>query len=250
MIITSLYHFSSSSLGYNLRMQPDLLSHISAISRQTLPPNADVLTAASALGSGLRVLLLDESMMPRLASPFECTLTTGDMEADGELGCDVTLVVHRGDVAHTVYEVEARMPYEQRIALADLALPERGDTVLLQGLLDSTVYLGSLASYDTDITRALLMPMIPLRDGAAFRRYLVETQLYWWGWRGMVRDELLRRFGATIPPTRLDSAITQVHSRLGAVLLKLSRRGLPFALVDVTFDDRQVDGIRWRLEAL
>jgi hypothetical protein len=158
---------------------------------------------------------------------------------------NVRLIVHEGDAQATASEVEARMIEGERVALLDRRYTQRGDPELLQALLDSTVYLSSLAAYDTDLTRILAALLTPMRDGMAFREYLAHTLLYQCSWQAVVRGEIERRFGQAISDER--PAGDQARARLGATLVKLGQRGLRFELRALGFEGGRLDGFWFRL---
>lgn len=132
----------------------------------------------------------------------------------------------------------------QRIALLD----ESADPALLGALLDSVVYVGNLAALDTDLERTLAAVMVPLRDGAAFRRYLAHSALMQWVWEGIVREEVERRFGPVVDPRDLPLALDQTRSRLGAWLVRLGKRGLRYQMRRFGFHHNQLDHFWIELE--
>lgn len=219
-------------------MQPDLVAHWSAFARQPLPAGEGGFLAARSLSGG--TLLVH--------APAELDLSLpGIARCDDPEEANLSLVAHTGDAAAAAAQVEERMVLGERVALWDARLPQRADPALFEALLASTVYLGNLAAYDTDLTRLLLTAMIPVRDGTAFRRYLATNMLYWWGWRAVTQAEIERRFGALIPPDAQARAVTQARSRLGAHLHRMGRRGLRFRLGEVSFPGGQVAALRFEL---
>jgi hypothetical protein len=219
----------------------DLLPHLAAISASNLPADArcgrSPLSVASALNNGnlLGVFTTEPALIARLP---------GITLIDDPEAANVSLVVHRGDARATAAKVEERMLMGQRIALWDAS----GDPALLEALLDSIVYVGNLAALDTDLERTLAAVMTPLREGAAFRRYLAHSALTQWVWDGIVREEVERRFGQAIDPRDLPRALDQTRSRLGAWLVRLGKRGLRYQIQRFGFRHNRLDAFWLELE--
>jgi hypothetical protein len=160
---------------------------------------------------------------------------------------DIALVLHLpgADAQVTAYTVQAMFSAGHRVALVDVSAAgeERADPALLPALAGTTVYISNLAAFDVDVRRALAAVFTPIRDGAAHRRYLAHTILYYWAWRGIVEHEVRGVFDAGIPDRWMLRATTQARSRLGAVMLKLRGRGLRYFVGEVGFDGGRVDGM-------
>jgi hypothetical protein len=219
----------------------DLLPHLAAISASHLPADAQSgrssLVVARALNNGNPLGVFTNE--PELIAHLPGIAFVDDPEA-----ANVSLVVHRGDPRATAADVEERMLMGQRIALLD----EAADTALLEALLDSMVYLGNLAALDTDLEQTLAAVMVPLRDGAAFRRYLAHSALMQWVWESIVREEVERRFGSVIDARDLPLALDQTRSRLGAWLVRLGKRGLRYQMKRFGFRHNRLDALWIELE--
>jgi hypothetical protein len=219
----------------------NLLPHLAAISASSLPADAQSgrspLSVALALNNGSRLGVYTTE--PGLIAHLPGVTVVDDPEA-----ANVSLVLHRGDAGATATDVEERMLMGQRIALLD----ESADPALLEALLDSIVYVGNLAALDTELERTLAAVLVPLRDGAAFRRYLAHSALIQWVWEGIVREEVERRFGPVIDPRDLPLALDQTRSRLGAWLVRLSKRGLRYQMRRFGFHHNRLDGFWMELE--
>jgi hypothetical protein len=223
-------------------MRPfELLPHLAAIAASSLPADAhsgrSPLAVARALNNGNPLGVFTNE--PGLIAHLPGITFVDDPEA-----ANVSLVVHRGDPRATAADVEERMLMGQRIALLD----ESADPALLGALLDSVVYVGNLAALDTDLERTLAAVMVPLRDGAAFRRYLAHSALMQWVWEGIVREEVERRFGPVVDPRDLPLALDQTRSRLGAWLVRLGKRGLRYQMRRFGFHHNQLDHFWIELE--
>lgn len=215
----------------------DLAPFLGSIARREVQIGADPLEAARRLSEGAPL---------RMYAP-QGARAEGDQviwvhEASQ---ANVTLVIHQGQAGMTAHEVEVRMNEGQRVALLDRKYAGRGDPQLLHALLDSTVYLSSLAAYDTDLMRVLAALLTPMRDGAAFREYLAQSLLYQCAWQGLVRAEIERRFGQAVRDER--RASDQARARLGATLVRMGRRGLRFEVRQLGFHDGRLDGFWFRL---
>ena len=103
---------------------------------------------------------------------------------------------------------------------------------------------------DTDPERTIAAVMTPLREGAALRHYLADSLLRQWIWPQVVRPEVERLFGAEIRPRAVLRAETQTRARLGAWLVKLKRRGLPFEIQQIGFTDMRLDGFWMTLQTV
>jgi hypothetical protein len=173
----------------------------------------------------------------------------GIARVDDPDDANVTLVVHRGEARATAAAIEALFTDGRRVALWDSSHEAgRGDLRLMAALLDTTVYIGNLAACDTTLERTLAAVLVPLRSGAAFRRYLTTSILYQWVWADGVREEVERRFGETLNARDLARAIIQVDSRFGAWLTRLGRRGLRERVGQIAFVGGRVDGLQIVLE--
>lgn len=170
------------------------------------------------------------------------------VEDDSEAEADLTLVIYRDDPARTAAEIEERMQLGQRVALVDQRSPGWFDPALMDALLASTVYIGNLAAYDTDLDAALALAITPPRNGRAFRAALAGRLIRLWAWDALVREEVLRRFGPVIAPELLPKAVMHSRTRLGAHLLRLHRRGLRFHIGTITFAENRVDGMSFTLK--
>jgi hypothetical protein len=159
---------------------------------------------------------------------------------------NVTLIAHGGDARVTAERVEECFVLGQRVALWDA----HADPELIAALLDTIIYFGNLAAVDTDLERTLAAVMTPLRSGEALRRYLAESLLYQWVWAAVVRPEVARLVGEQIDPRDLLRAETQARSRLGAWLMKLKRRGLPYEIQQIGFKGGRLDGFWMKLQAV
>jgi hypothetical protein len=216
-----------------------LLPHLEAIAKQRLPGaarRAGVLRAAHALSGGASVYRADGGA---LALP-------GLVAVDSPEQANLTLVVHHGDGRAVAADIEERFAAGERVALWDAA---GGDLSLLDALLDSTVYIGSLAALDVDLEGALALAIVPVRDGLAHRRALAYGLLNAWVWRSSVYAELQRRFGLHLSARDLPRAETQVRARMGAWTARLGRRGLRFQVGRMGFRNGALDGFWYRLEA-
>ncbi len=160
---------------------------------------------------------------------------------------NVTLIVHHGDPRLTAQRVEDCFTLGQRVALWD----PQTDPALIDALLNTIIYLGNLAALDTDLERTLAAVMTPLREGAALRHYLADSLLRQWIWAQVVRPEVERLVGGdVIQPRQLLRAETQTRARLGAWLMKVKRRGLPYQIQQIGFKDNRLDGFWLKLQAV
>jgi hypothetical protein len=221
-------------------MPPDLIPLFAQIAHRDVPPGSDLLTATQQLSSGAGLLVYP-------LHPLTVDVPDIELVADPE-EANVTLIVHKENPRVTAALVEERMLLGERVVLVDSLFSNSADSDLIEALLASTVYFSSLAAYDVDLKRTLLAAMIPIREGLAFRRYLANNLIYWWAWRAVVRAELLRRFGETIPAGDMPKAITQARSRVGAHLVRLHRRGLRFNIRKLGFNANRVDGFWFDLQ--
>lgn len=222
----------------------DLLPHLAAIAGRTMtdrdfaPYQAESpLQYAHRLydGGTLAVYCADETV--------SLALTGIERVGDPE-DANVTLIIHRGDAAATAAQVETQFIDGHRVALWDASKTDgRGDLRLISALMDTIIYVGNLASCDTDLERTLATVLVPLRDGAAFRHYLTVSIVLQWIWADSVREEVIRRFGETMQPAEVSRAITQVQSRFGAWLTRLGKRGLRVETMRIGFTDARVDGL-------
>jgi hypothetical protein len=220
-------------------MTLDYVSAFSQIARREVTPGLAIPQAARYLneGKGLRVaanLPLELSIRGLEVHP----LPGGDEDHD-EL--DATIILHQQDATVTAALVEQRMTLGERVVLVDLRYGTSADPELVTALLATTVYLGNLAAYDIDLERALYTAMIPVRDGTAFRQFLTHHLLSIWAWQGIIKAEVLRRFGQVIAPDQIHRAETQARTRLGAYLVKVQRRGLRCEIAKVGFRENRVD---------
>jgi len=229
-------------------MSFDLRPHLAAIARRDWDPTDDLRATALRLNAAAGLVVRTAHDIPVSLPGVVLVPDPVSGDEDDAPESDVSLVIHRGDAAATALDVETRMLNGQRVALVDQRFPDRGDPDLMRALLASTVYVGSLAAYDVDIERALLTVMTPLRDGQAFRLTVAYSVIHWWAWRGIVRDELARRFGTIISPSNLVRAETHARSRLGAQLLSLHRRGLRYHIDSITFPDGALDAMTFTLK--
>ncbi|MCS7071081.1 MAG: hypothetical protein NZM00_06220 [Anaerolinea sp.] len=226
----------------------DLRPHLAAIARRDWTPADDLRTTALRLNAAAGLVVRTAHDIPVTLPGVVLVPDPPSGDEDDAPDSDVSLVIHRRDPLATALEVETRMINGQRVALVDARYPDRGDPELMQALLASTVYIGNLAAYDVDLERALLTVMTPLRDGQAFRQTIAYSVLYWWAWRGIVRDELARRFGTRLSPVQIPRAETQARSRLGAYLLSLHRRGLRHHLQSIAFPGGDLDHMTFTLQ--
>jgi hypothetical protein len=196
-------------------MTIDYVGYFSQIARREVTPGVDITMAARYLneGKGLRAAC-NEPLTVNLRGLTLHPLPGGDSEED-EL--DVTVIVHRQDATATAALVEERMTRGERLVLVDQRYGTHADPELVMALLGTTVYIGNLAAYDIDLERALYTAMIPVRNGTAFRQFLTHNLLYCWAWQGIIRAEVLRRFGPTIAPDVIHRAETQARTRLGGL---------------------------------
>ncbi|MDZ4769970.1 MAG: hypothetical protein SGJ24_12655 [Chloroflexota bacterium] len=235
--------------------RPDLARLLRAIA--AVPPQdelADTSQLVRALSGGRPLsLMLPELIDPdRADAPHPALVYLGAFGeidgvsvADDADDADIALVLHLSgaDPTVTALQVEAAITAGHRTALVDVSQgADRADPALLPALANTTVYIGNLAAYDVDINRAIAAVMTPIRDGTAHRRYLALTMVYYWAWRGIVESEVLAAFGESIPPHKMLRATTQARSRLGAELLKVRGRGLPYVIRTIGFDGGRVDG--------
>jgi len=227
-------------------MMPDLLPFLAGIARRELPSGIDVHEALRRLNDGESFPLLVPQRLPLNLDGVE-QITPDAPEAVKE-SVNLCLVLHTSDPRATAAEVEERLTLGQRVVLVDRRWPASGDPELIHALLASTVYISNLAAYDTDLTRALVVAMTPLRDGNAFRHLLAHQLVYLWAWQSTVQGELNRRFGAVIPLAQRPRAITQARARLGAHLVRLHRRGLRYHIAQLDFPDGRVDSLTYTLE--
>lgn len=220
---------------------PDLVSFLAPIARRAVPSGSDPLSAA---------IHLNEHMGLRLCIPEDARIDIPGVEVVREMDDEtaIALIIHRGDPQATAADIEMRILDGARIALVDARCTGHGDPDLIPALLASTVYLGNLAAFDVDIERAVAALMTPMRDGTAHRRYLTHQVLYWWAWRGIVRAEIVRRFGTRIAERDLPRALAHTRARLGAFSLQIHKRGLRFPIKRLAFVGSHVDGLRFTLE--
>lgn len=218
------------------------VASLARIARRDLPPDLPLSEAVRQLTGGTASLI-------RSAEPIPTALPgVIRVEDDPEAEADLTLVIYRDDPARTATEIEERMQLGQRVALVDQRSLGRFDLALMDALLASTVYVGNLAAYDTDLDVALAQAMTPPRDGRAFRAVLAGRLIRLWAWDALVREEVLRRFGPAIAPELLPKAIMHSRTRLGAYLLRLHRRGLRFHIGTIRFTENRVDGMTFTLK--
>lgn len=229
-------------------MSLDLRPHLAAIARRDWTTSDDLRATALRLNASAGLVVRTAHDIPVALPGVVLVPDPVSGDEDDAPDSDVSLVIHRADPAATALDIETRMQNGQRVAVVDQRYPDHGDPELMRALLASTVYVGNLAAYDVDIDRALLTVMTPLRDGQAFRLAIAHSVLYWWAWRGIVRDELARRFGTHINPTQLQRAETHARSRLGAYLLSLHRRGLRYHIAAITFPDGALDALTFTLK--
>ncbi len=220
----------------------DFIASLGRIARRDLPSGLTLNEAVHHLTGGTASLIRSTEPIPTALPGVIRIEDTPEAEAD------LTLVIYRDDPAQTAAEIEERMLLGQRVALVDQRSPGRFDPALMDALLASTVYIGSLAAYDTDLDAALALAIIPPRDGRAFRAVLAERLIRLWAWDALVREEVLRRFGPVIAPELLPKAVMHSRTRLGAYLLRLHRRGLRFHIGTITFDQGRVDGMLFTLK--
>ena len=221
----------------------DIIPFLARMAREAVPDSDDLIQAVQRLNAGT----VTQIFMPY---PLSEGLLPGVTVVDDPDAAHVVLLTHRGNAAATAAEVEARMIEGQRIALLDAKYPISGDPELIQALLDSTVYLGTLAAYDVDVTRLQAAILTPMRDGQAHRHYLAHSLLYHWAWQGIVKAEVKRRFGDTIAPEQEQRASDHARARLGAFLMQMGRRGLRFQLAKIGFADRRIDGLWFELSQM
>ncbi|MBL8131016.1 MAG: hypothetical protein JNL42_04095 [Anaerolineae bacterium] len=253
-----------------------LTRHLAWIARADLPPGTvDPLAAARFLSGGrpLRVLLPDPTFVVGAAAaagagaghdeevdPFGGAPSldllhgmVGEIETvEDPQDADLVLIVHLpgAQPALTAGAVELAAGAGHRVALVDLSRADgRADPALIPAINDTKVYFSNLVAFDVDLRRALAVALAPLRDGAAFRRYLVETALIVWAWRGIVEVEVRAAFGDGVPEQWTLRATTQARSRLGAHLLKVRGRGLRTFIDEVGFEGGTVDGFWFTLRS-
>jgi Protein of unknown function (DUF4127) len=220
-------------------MSFDIIPFLARIARQDVP-SEDVIRTAQRLnaGAGIQVFTpypLSEALLP------------GVTLVDDPDSAHVILLAHRGNAVALAAEIEIRMAEGQRVALLDTKYLASGDPDLIQVLLDSTVYLGTLSAYDVNSTRLQAALLTPMRDGQAHRHYLAHSLLYNWAWQGVVKAEVKRRFGDSIAPEQQQRAGDHARARLGAFLMQIGRRGLPFQIVKIGFAGSRVDGLWFEL---
>ncbi len=222
----------------------DLIPILGKIARAEVPAGIDdPLVAARYLSGGMPVRVY-------ASEPIDLVVPNLTWSDDPE-DCDVMLIIHRGDPAATAAEIEQRLLDGRRVALVDLRYEGEGisDPELIPALINSTVYLSSLATFELSIERALAVIITTMRDGRAHRRYLAKSILYHWAWKGIVEGELKRVFGEMIPDEKYPRAEMQARSRMGAYLLRMRARGLRFFIKKVTFEGNRVENMRFELVA-
>lgn len=224
--------------------RPDLSRLIGQIAAAEPSREAtDPLALARQLSGGRVLNVYAPGARPVLDDDLNACVTLVDDPEDA----DVSLVLHTPGVAAetTAALAEEQITAGRRVVLVDASQPdgERADPELLLALASTTVYVSNLAAYDVDLRRAIAATLVPLRDGIAHRRYLAETMLFYWAWRGIVEFEVLRSFGDHVPDEKMLRATTQAKSRLGAYLLKLRARGLRYFIRQVGFEGGRVDGL-------
>lgn len=228
----------------------DLRPHLLAMARQAAAQptsTEDLYTLALRLNGGAGLVVRTPHDIPTRLPGVSFVPDPIDEDEDDETEADVSLVIYRADPVATAAEIEHRFEHGQRVALVDLRTPGHSDPLLMRALLASTVYVGSLAAFDTDIDRALLTVMTPLRDGKAFREMIAHSAVYWWAWQGIVRGEIERRFGMHIADDQRPRAIAHARTRLGAHLLLLHRRGLRYHIAGIDFPDGMVESFTFGL---
>jgi hypothetical protein len=215
----------------------DVLPYLGEIAARPRPQAGTPLEAALMLsgGSPLMVFPLDE-----VGSALDLP---GIVPVSDPDAANVTLIVHGADPAASAAKVEAAFEFGQRVMIWDAA----ADIRLIEALLNSTVYIGSLAAIDTDLARGLAVVLTPLRNGAAFRRCTAASILTQWVWEQSVRAEVERLYGAQIADRDMPRALMQTRTRLGAWLERLRRRGLRCRLEAVAFEGGRTDALRLRL---
>jgi hypothetical protein len=227
----------------------DLVPMMSAIAARPLPPTDSPVTAARLLNEGIGMTVLSYEPLDIVMPNVDVVVDpdhepSADHDHDAARSYNCVVIVYRGDPVGTAARIEAHMHGGDRVVLVDQRYPGHGDPALIDALMNTTAYIGNLAAYDTDVTRALAVAMTPLRDGIAFRRYLAHALLYYWAWLAVVRGELTHRFGDTLPADMQARATTHTRTRIGASLLRLGKRGLRFTLADIRFTSSHVDSLK------